>query len=419
MFFILLICFNTYSQTKIDVDLYVTKNSSDFFLLSESSLKLSKKNEITFKSEKLKNYLVYEFSTNDYKRFFKDYKEGIVPDSIFKLSIANRKIDFSDFKRLDNDDIIELLVGIDIENNLIVVPNVNNNQTFDDDSIYQFKLGLDSEKEFKLENINFKNINYYLGLDSSNLNFFANLKLIIFKNDFTKSKIYLYNNTYHSGKFSINDTSFIIKINLVAGGLDFKYKYYVEYKIYKVFDNINKLSKDDAKPYQQGDTIKIGYNLIYLDSIEKFGKKAFLSYVVNKEFYSDSIFFSSLILSNITTNQYSTPLDNSEYKILDFWTSWCIPCVKQHSILEKNYKLLKQKKITVIGINLDKNDVVKSKEYLKHRNLPWRNYSLANWDAKNNIRVRSYPTYFLLSPKNNVLLNTYNVDSVINYINKL
>lgn len=417
--FILLFCFKTYSQTKIDVDLCVTKNRNNFFLLSEESFKVSKTNEITFKLENIKKHLVYNLPTNDYKRFFKDYKEGVIPDSIFKITVASRKIDPFDFQRLDNDDIIEVLVGIDMNNDLIIIPNTNNSKTFDDDSIYLFKLGSSAEKEINLNNINFKNINYQLGLDSSVMNLFANLKLIVFKDDLIKSKLYLYNNTFFTGKFYINDSAYTIKIDLNAMGLDFKYKYKVEYFIEQETGNFNKLLKKNSQPYRQGDTIKIGYYSIFLDSIEKFGEKAFLTYSLNKKYFSENMFFSNLLLSNISNNKFSTPLDKKEYKVIDFWASWCIPCLKQHSILENNYKLINQKKIKIIGINLDKSDLVKSKEYLKNRNLPWRNYSLVNWDDERNLRIRTYPTYFLLSPSNNILLTTFSADSVINFINKL
>ena len=134
---------------------------------------------------------------------------------------------------MDNDDIIELLLGIDLNNTLLIIPNSNNNQTFNDDSVYQFKLDLESKKEYKLENIQFKNINYHLGLDSSYLDLFANLKIELFKDDLKKSKLYFYNNTRYTGKFSINDTTFLINVGLLAAGLDFKYKYSIDYKIQK------------------------------------------------------------------------------------------------------------------------------------------------------------------------------------------
>ena len=115
----LLISLNTYSQNKIHIELQVNNNKNDLFFLNERSLSLSNKNELTFESKTIKNYLVYNFPTNDYKRFIKDYKNGIIPDSIFKLTIDQRKIDLSDFIRLDNDDIIELLLGIDLNNTLL------------------------------------------------------------------------------------------------------------------------------------------------------------------------------------------------------------------------------------------------------------------------------------------------------------
>ncbi|MFW1410849.1 hypothetical protein ACEWAY_23230, partial [Vibrio parahaemolyticus] len=113
--------------------------------------------------------------------------------------------------------------------NLIVVPNANNNATFDDDSVYQYKLNFSKKQVIKIENIKFKNIDYHLGDDSLFLDLFTNLKIHLDENDFEKTKIYIYNDTYYTGKFNINDTTFQLNVSLIAGGLDFKYKYDVEY----------------------------------------------------------------------------------------------------------------------------------------------------------------------------------------------
>ncbi|MGC5083539.1 hypothetical protein, partial [Escherichia coli] len=70
---------------------------------------------------------------------------------------------------------------------------------------------------------------------------FTNLKIHLDENDFEKTKIYIYNDTYYTGKFNINDTTFQLNVSLIAGGLDFKYKYDVEYQLLSDFDKNDKL----------------------------------------------------------------------------------------------------------------------------------------------------------------------------------
>ena len=104
---------------------------------------------------------------------------------------------------------------------------------------------------------------------------------------------------------------------------------------------------------------------------------------------------------------------------MDFWASWCLPCLKQHSIIEKNYKQLKSKNISIIGINIDANDLAKSKKYLEKRNFPWSNFGLVNSNDANKFMISTYPTYILLSPKNTIIMSSNNINNVIEFLNKL
>ncbi len=56
---------------------------------------------------------------------------------------------------------------------------------------------------------------------------------------------------------------------------------------------------------------------------------------------------SKLILKNIKTLNYDT-LDFKNLKVINFWASWCIPCIEEHNSLEQL-----SKKVNVIQFSFD------------------------------------------------------------------
>ena len=81
--------------------------------------------------------------------------------------------------------------------------------------------------------------------------------------------------------------------------------------------------------------------------------------------------------------------------LLDFWATWCGPCIVEMPKVKKTYQTYKDQKFQIIGISLDR-----SKEplaaYIEKEGIAWRNY----WDQDRSIRtlygVQAIPTAFLI-----------------------
>lgn len=108
--------------------------------------------------------------------------------------------------------------------------------------------------------------------------------------------------------------------------------------------------------------------------------------------------FSSRDLDNkiITLNDY-----RGKYVLLEFWSSWCGPCIYEMPILVKAYEKYKNEGFEIIGISLDTNrDTWKRK--IKEKNLAWTQISDLK-GTQNEIAmlyyVSSIPQSFLLNPE--------------------
>lgn len=81
--------------------------------------------------------------------------------------------------------------------------------------------------------------------------------------------------------------------------------------------------------------------------------------------------------------------------LLDFWTTWCPPCVAEIPNIKKTYEKYKDQKFQIIGISLDR-----SKEpldaFIEEKDLTWIHY----WDNTGKIgnlyKVQAIPSTFLI-----------------------
>jgi thiol-disulfide isomerase/thioredoxin len=68
------------------------------------------------------------------------------------------------------------------------------------------------------------------------------------------------------------------------------------------------------------------------------------------------------------------PLDWSQYKgrvvLVDFWATWCGPCIAEMPNIRKNYDLYHERGFDVVAISVDR-DFEQLKQYVNRENPPW------------------------------------------------
>ena len=103
--------------------------------------------------------------------------------------------------------------------------------------------------------------------------------------------------------------------------------------------------------------------------------------------FSAELFYSNKIVNS------SEIFDSNKYYLLNIWSSWCVPCRQEHSIL---IDLAKNKNVKVVGINY-KDNKKNAENFLEELGNPYEKIIFDN-DGTNAIEWGAYgvPESFLI-----------------------
>lgn len=114
---------------------------------------------------------------------------------------------------------------------------------------------------------------------------------------------------------------------------------------------------------------------------------------------SASHFINKPALDFQVTGLKGEPLSLSQYRgqvvLLDFWATWCPPCIAEMPNVKNTYAKYRNQKFEIIGISLDQS-TAPLEAYIASEGLAWRQY----WDNGSRIasmyNVRAIPSTFLI-----------------------
>jgi len=103
------------------------------------------------------------------------------------------------------------------------------------------------------------------------------------------------------------------------------------------------------------------------------------------------------------------PVSIAKYKgkivLIDFWATWCGPCVAELPNVLEAYKKYHDKGFEIIGISLDKEEA-KLKSFIAEKNVTWQQYfDGKGWENKlgQKYGIKSIPATFLLDREGKII----------------
>ena len=323
-------------------------------------------------------------------------------------------------KKLNHE--IIFLSGRSMDNRThIIIPDRNFNMDFSDDTILKFDL---SKKTFHNEvSDNYEGAEITLNYDVFNFGEVEkrDVSVTIYHHNPRYANIYSNPKDKDYIMFVTNNeqrkTDAIIKNNCYTFYISPIYNFddYSQNFLYKT-DTCNK-SSDMEFGWRFKDSLVDIENTVFQSSVTKLGDTLTLTQMDNKVSKNipdketmSKIF--SLKKENIHDDTSFSLRDiKNKYILLNFWGTWCQPCLAEMPQIDTLYKNLDSNKIKLIGVACD-NSLAKVKNYLSLKSYYWNQVfedinpqQTSNWSFL--FRITQYPHWILINPQGEIELKQY------------
>ena len=196
----------------------------------------------------------------------------------------------------------------------------------------------------------------------------------------------------------------LAKKDLINESLQLKYKHFAGIKsiveknkssfyiLYGLVNTINYISFAQLKElysFIDKKNLKSPTGIFLTDYIQKIGKSE-----IGKE-------FSKFEVININREKLILPPENNKIILIEFWASWCRPCIEEITKLNLLYHKYDKKNLEIYSVSID-DDIEKWQKATVKNKIIWNSFLAIESTDSLNLK-KNYPLYHI--PQNLILIN--------------
>jgi thiol-disulfide isomerase/thioredoxin len=176
---------------------------------------------------------------------------------------------------------------------------------------------------------------------------------------------------------------------------------------------------DDTPAYRVGDVITVGHHQYRFASVSLWGdtiRLEPLGYAARPEGISEGLYLPRFTARTVDNHVFDLAQGQGKYILLDFWGTWCGPCIAAFPKLRELQARFQHANFMVVGIAYDESlDTVK--RFLVQNPLAWPTIYQEQRARENNLveqlQVRAFPTTILLDPTGKIIARGKELDALL------
>ncbi|GAB3562773.1 hypothetical protein GCM10027578_05490 [Spirosoma luteolum] len=367
------------------------------------------------------------FIIDKFQYWFNNYKSGERAKKQFLSDIEQYSIDTTLLSSNKIKSFVSVFSGLKGSKKIVVV-DANNDDDFTNDTLYEFDT-LTTEKYYRGDTLDLAplvKVRYEFFNKGKIVNKYTFLRVKPYdfayshpNNSDRKLTVYSVPFVHREGEFWVGENNF--KVSLIYSPKGHTDDYRMPYlKIQKA----DKEYEYKESPVQIGEIVVVEDHVFEVISCNREGSKLKLLYKGYQKSREGGLVNNNIpnlqgrSFDNTSINVQNT-LNEKKYVLLDFWGSWCVPCIRSMPALKSLYTQVDSTKIQFIGVDYEYNTIgqAKAQKQLTKFNIIWPQVAeLSTFKTPSSfpvsLSIKNYPTFILISPDGKVVFREIGEDAL-------
>ena len=182
---------------------------------------------------------------------------------------------------------------------------------------------------------------------------------------------------------------------------------------------------DGDIPYKIGDVFNVKGHDYLIDSVTNWGDKIFIKYVDENTMpvgITEGYFMPKFEAKHLDNSVFELKQHPDKYILLDFWGTWCNPCIKLIPELKKINSEYPKDKFELVSVAFD-SDPQKIIDFVEKENMNWVHLFVSQKQEDKNsliekLKITSYPSTILIDPEGKIIARNLDIDKLKELLNE-